>query len=238
MKLEEVVTCGPHARRSAPPPGLEAGLPRSATPPARTLTPSICGGGKACLPTCRPVVVALPSAVAVVRVQGGAHRAQRLRRNTRPPPKLHSRQPWTEPPWGPWLPPMCMHAGRSVVKSCILNTALVAHPLSARSMALRLWHNVTILFCSEPHAHPNKRAARRRARRAAEPRAPASPAGSGDAARPTQLTRHLLTRSGAWTTSPPHWGPATCAGFLPPPTFWPAPPHMQDNVLLENVGCI
>jgi hypothetical protein len=45
------------------------------------------------------------------------------------------------------LPPMCMRAGRSVVKSCILNTPLVAHPLSARSMALRLWHNVTILFC-------------------------------------------------------------------------------------------
>jgi hypothetical protein len=41
-----------------------------------------------------------------------------------------------------------MHAGRSVVKSCILNTPLVAHPLSARSMALRLWHNVTILFYS------------------------------------------------------------------------------------------
>jgi hypothetical protein len=43
---------------------------------------------------------------------------------------------------------MCMRAGRSVVKSCILNTPLVAHPLSARSMALRLWHNVTILFCA------------------------------------------------------------------------------------------
>jgi hypothetical protein len=50
--------------------------------------------------------------------------------------------------WGPWLPPMCMRVGRSVVKSCILNTPLVAHPLSARLMALRLWHNV-ILFCSD-----------------------------------------------------------------------------------------
>jgi hypothetical protein len=71
------------------------------------------------------------------------------------------------------LPPMCMHAGRSVVKSCILNTPLVAHPLSARSMALRLWHNVTILFCSvQPLRRRGARArspvaARNRAERAA-----------------------------------------------------------------------
>jgi hypothetical protein len=40
-----------------------------------------------------------------------------------------------------------MGEGRLIIKK-------EAHPLSARSMALRLWHNVTILFCSKkPKPH-------------------------------------------------------------------------------------